>query len=218
MSARALFLRRAGFGVLVYDAQAHGESTGDQITFGFLEAHDARAAIAFVREQAPRSRIGFLGTSLAGASALLGPEPLDVRALVLEAVYPTLFEAVENRIEMRLGTHLARPLTKLLLWQVEPRLGFDPLALNPIDRIGQARGAVLIIAGGDDQHTTLDESKRLFDAAAPPKAFWAIPGAAHVDFHHHAPEAYEDRVLTFFAEHLRAEATDLGSPSTLSRP
>ena len=202
LADRALFLRKAGYGVLLYDAQAHGESTGDSITFGHLESHDARAAVGFVREREPRSSIGFIGPSLAGASALLGSTPLPIDALVLEAVYPTLARAVSNRIEIRLGPLLAKPLAALLLWQVERRLGFDPYDLNPIERIGTVCGPILMIAGAQDRHTTLVESKELFEAAPDPKELWVVDGAAHQSFHRYAREEYEARLLEFFGRNL----------------
>src|SRR5690349_77483 len=40
MLDRARFLNRAGYSVLLFDFQAHGESSGDQITFGYLESKD----------------------------------------------------------------------------------------------------------------------------------------------------------------------------------
>ena len=42
MLDRARFLSRAGFSVLLFDFQAHGESSGDHITFGFLESRVPR--------------------------------------------------------------------------------------------------------------------------------------------------------------------------------
>ena len=203
LAERARFLRSAGYGVLLYDAQAHGESCGRQITFGYLESYDAAAAVAFVRERSPDSSIGFLGPSLAGASALLGREPLPVDALVLEAVYPTLEAAVENRIAIRLGSPLAPLLSRLLLWQIEPRLGFDPFDLNPIEAIGRSQAPLLLIAGSEDRHTSLEESQALFAAARPPKELWVVEGAAHESFHRFAGGEYERRVLAFFARNLR---------------
>jgi fermentation-respiration switch protein FrsA (DUF1100 family) len=210
LTGRARFVREAGYGVLLYDAQAHGESSGRHITFGFLEAHDAAAAVGFVRERNLRSRVGFIGPSLAGASALLGERPLGVDALVLEAVYPTLEGAVSNRFSIRLGPLLAPFLSRLLLWQVEPRLGFDPIALNPIDRIANAGAPLLLIAGSEDRHTTIEESRALFDAAAQPKELWVIEGAAHQSFHRFAGVAYERRVLEFLAKYLGASAAQGG--------
>jgi hypothetical protein len=42
--ARAEFLSRAGYAVLLFDFQGHGESIAKTITFGFLESRDATAA------------------------------------------------------------------------------------------------------------------------------------------------------------------------------
>ena len=52
MLDRARFLSHAGYTVLLFDFQAHGESTGNHITFGALESKDAQAAIHFLRENA----------------------------------------------------------------------------------------------------------------------------------------------------------------------
>lgn len=199
---RARFLRDAGYGILLYDAQGHGESIADRITFGFLEAHDAQAAVEFARSKAPRSKVGFIGPSLAGASALLGPKPLEVDALVLEAVYPTLQDAVQNRIALRLGDLASAPITHILMWQVEGRLGFDPHSLNPIERIGEARAPILLIAGSEDRHTTLEESRALFDAASKRSEFWVLDGAGHESFHRFAGAEYERRILDFLKRHL----------------
>jgi alpha/beta superfamily hydrolase len=42
MVERARFLSYAGYSVLLFDFQGHGESTGQHITFGYLESKDAR--------------------------------------------------------------------------------------------------------------------------------------------------------------------------------
>jgi fermentation-respiration switch protein FrsA (DUF1100 family) len=201
MVDRAAFLRRAGYTVLLFDAQAHGESPGERITFGWLEARDARAAVSALRAQRPEEKIAYLGVSQGGAAALLGDDPLDVDALVLEAVYPTLHDAVVARIRIRLGP-LAPLLAPLLLAQVQLRLGVDPAALAPIEGIRRIHEPLLLIAGERDLHTPLAESKRLFEAAPGPKQLWVVPGAAHVNFHNLAPAGYERRVLEFLARTL----------------
>lgn len=202
---RARFLRAAGYGVLLYDAQAHGESPGERITFGHLEALDARAAVAFARSRRGVGSVAFIGPSLAGASALLGPEPLAVDALVLEAVFPSFRDAVENRVAIRLGRAIAPFVAKLLLWQVGPRLGVDPARLDPIDAIGAVRAPVLLIAGERDRRTTLAESRALFAAAPAPKELWVVEGARHEDYHRHAGAEYERRVLAFLDRHLAGD-------------
>jgi fermentation-respiration switch protein FrsA (DUF1100 family) len=202
MVERAGFLHRAGYSLLLFDAQAQGESPGEHITFGYLESLDSQAAVAFLRSQLPAERIGYLGVSQGGAAALIGPAPLPVQALILEAVYPTLREAVIDRMGIRLGP-LGRYLAPLLLMQVQPRVGVDPDSVAPIEGIRHIRAPLLLIAGDQDRHTLLSESQRLFEAAPEPKDLWVIPGASHVNFHRFDPAAYEHRVLEFLARTLR---------------
>lgn len=201
MIERAIFLNQNGYSVLLFDFQAHGESPGKQITFGFLEAQDAEAAFTFLKKQLKTKSIGVIGMSLGGASAILGDVKQRANALVLEAVYPTLEEAVRNRITMRLGK-FGRYLSPLIMWQIEPRLGFNPEQLAPINYLPQTKVPLLIIAGTQDEHTTITESRRMYNAASEPKQFWAVQGASHQNFHRYSPVEYQRRVLGFFKQYL----------------
>ena len=203
MVSRARFLHADGRAVLLVDLQAHGESPGRRITFGARESEDAHAALAYLRSRTPNERTGAIGWSLGGAAALLGREPLPVDALVLEAVYPTIGEAVADRLRIRvgpLGPVIAPLLTsQLRLWT---DVGVD--ALRPIDAIGRTHAAVLIIAGERDPRTRLEESQRLFAAAPEPKELWVVPGAGHDDYHDVSTATYEARVRRFLNAHLAA--------------
>ncbi|MEP7212522.1 MAG: alpha/beta hydrolase [Acidobacteriota bacterium] len=201
MIERARFLFRAGYSVLLFDFQAHGESPGEQITFGYLESRDAQAAVDFVRATAPGEKIGVIGVSMGGAAAVLAQPRLNIDAIVLEMVYPTIEQATSNRLKTNLGGW-ASILTPLLTWQLYARLGISPDELHPIDRIGDISVAKLIIAGAEDLSTPLEESNELYSRAAAPKELWIVPGAGHVDLSIAAGEEYERRVIRFFGEHL----------------
>lgn len=202
MIERARLLRRAGYSSLLFDFQAHGESPGQHITFGHLESVDARAAVLLLRTRFRCARVAAIGQSLGGAAALLGDGPILVDALVLESVYPTIDEAIADRLKIRFG-RLGPLLAPLLTMQLEPRLSVAPRDLQPISRIGSFRHPVLVMAGTEDQHTPIAEARRLFRAANEPKEFWAVPGAGHVDLQRYAPEAYRRRLLRFLAQHYR---------------
>jgi fermentation-respiration switch protein FrsA (DUF1100 family) len=208
MLRRARLLRAAGFSVLLFDFQAHGESPGARITFGRLEGLDAAAAVKFVRQRVPAERVGAIGTSLGGAAALLAPAPLPIDALVLEAVYTDIGTAVANRIRSVLGWHLggeilARPLGRLFELLLPPFLGVRPADLRPIDRIGRLNAPVLVATGTRDDRATIAEATALFERAREPKMFWPVEGAAHVDLEVHAPDEYRRRVLAFLVENLQ---------------
>jgi uncharacterized protein len=168
MVSRAELLKRHGFSTLLIDLQAEGETRGNAITLGHLESADVVAARDWLRQTAPGRKIGVIGTSLGGASVLLAPQPSGFDAVVLESVYPRIGRAVENRIRMRLG-FLAPVLTPLLLIQLEPRLHITVSDLEPIRSIDRLGAPVLVAAGSQDQHTTLEESRELFATATQPQ-------------------------------------------------
>ena len=202
MIERARFLAREGYAVLLFDFQAHGESTGDRITFGYLESRDAQAAVDFLRQNVPDEKIGVIGASLGGASTLLATPPLAVNAMVLESVFPNIELAVTDRLTAHLGKW-AGVMTPLLTMQFKPRLGFGPEALRPQDHVAGITAPKFFIAGSEDHHTTIDEARQLFNAAAEPKQFWAVKGAAHVDLYRFAGKEYEQRVLAFLKQNLQ---------------
>ena len=135
MLDRALAFHDAGFSTVMIDLQAHGASTGDAITVGYLEQHDVRAAIEHARKMHPGEKIGVVGVSLGGAATLLAT-PLDIDAVVLESVYPSIRDAVHNRVSAKLGSMSFVPAT-LLLIQLQPRLGISPDQLRPIDHMSK---------------------------------------------------------------------------------
>ena len=95
MMGRARMLNAAGYPALTIDLQANGESPGQVTTEGYRESLDARAAVAWLRRRPGVRRVAIIGFSLGGAAALLGPDgPVAADALVLEAVYPTIEEAI----------------------------------------------------------------------------------------------------------------------------
>ncbi|MFN3649191.1 MAG: alpha/beta hydrolase [Armatimonadota bacterium] len=209
MLSRARLLVRHGFSVLLIDLQAHGETPGEAITLGWRESADVTAAVEWLRQRAPARPLGVIGWSLGGASVLLAPQPAPFDAVVLEAVYPRVDGAVENRLRIRVGP-LAPLFSPLLVNQLPLRLGVSPGELEPIRALPKLGAPVLIVAGSRDQHTTPAESEELYRAAAPPKRLWMLEGARHEDFLGYDPAGYERNVVGFLSEHLR--------PATPSKP
>ncbi|MCC2973326.1 alpha/beta hydrolase [Massilia sp. IC2-476] len=201
MLARARFLQAAGYAVLLIDLPGHGASPAPAITFGLHEGAAVKAALDYLRGTYPGQRVGVIGVSLGAASYVLCADCPRADAVVLESMYPTIEEAVQDRLRMRVGP-LAAPLSQLLLVQLPLRLDIEPEQLRPIERMPALDAPVLIAAGDADQHTTIAETRRIFAAAGRDKALWEVPGAAHVDLYAFAPAEYERRVGAFLARHL----------------
>lgn len=202
MVARARFLSKAGYAVLLFDFQGHGESIGKQITLGYLESRDSQAAVAFAKVRFPGKPIGVIGASLGAAAAALAEPPLDVQALVLEMMYPTIVDATKDRCEIFLGP-AGRVLSPLLTSQINMRLECTTDDLRPIEHVGRIMAPKLFLAGTADHHTKITEAEMIFQRAADPKEFVRFEGAKHQDLHQFSKDNYEKLILKFLEEHLK---------------
>jgi len=204
---QAQIFHRAGFAVLLFDFQAHGESEGQRITCGYLESRDAEAAVSWLRAKLPGERIGAYGFSLGGLAALLPEPPLEVDALIVEGAPPTLRHGIKRRMRRKFGW-LGRFIAPLLCAQFPLRAGITVNHLAPVDHAGAIRAPLLIIAGDEDRQTPQEDTWLLFAAAPPGTELWMIPGATHTSMYETAGEAYEIRVLGFLGKHLRSQAPE----------
>jgi uncharacterized protein len=204
MLTRARLLRNLGYAVLLIDLPAHGESSGAAITFGSREAQSVSAALGFLLQQLPNEKIGIIGMSLGAAAAVLAKPKGRVQAMVLESMFPTIEEAIVNRVTMPFGK-IGYAAAPLLLAQLPLRLGVWPSQLRPISELPNLTMPVLIASGAQDAHTTFAETQRIFDAANQPKRLWKVDGAAHVDLLQHDPIGYEKIVLPFLRQYLQSK-------------
>ena len=195
MAGRAILLRDAGVTALAIDLQAHGETPGEMITFGYRESRNARHGVEYLRARGCRTVVA-IGQSLGGAAALLGDGPVAADGIVLESVYPTIEDAVANRLGMRFGA-VGRALAPLLYLQVPLRTGVGRSDLRPVDAVRKLRVPVLVAGGTRDLQTPQEETRRLFDAAPGDKTLWLVEGAAHQDLHAFGPAEYRARLLRF---------------------
>lgn len=200
--SRARLLSQAGYAVLLFDFQSHGESIGKEITFGYLESRDSQAAVEFVKKRFPGKPIGVDGVSMGAAAEALAQPPLDVQAMVFESMYPTIVEATKDRMEMRLGP-LGRCLSPLLTEQIPLRAGCSVDDLRPVVSVANITAPKLFLAGTADLDTKFIESQEIFSNAAMPKVFVPFTGARHEDLLKFAPDQYKKTVLDFLATNLK---------------
>jgi uncharacterized protein len=198
------WLSDGGFAVLAIDFRGHGESDASAKSFGWFEAVDAHAALAWLRTRHPSARIGVYGASLGGSAALVGAQgPVRADALALNAVFPDIRTAVYNRIAEHSAPPLAAMVEPLLTYQSRLRLGLSPDQIAPVRAIRLFRGPVMVIGGGADIYTPPNETRALFNAAAQPDGLWILDGLSHDQAVGDPPEALRVRLLAFFDRHLR---------------
>jgi len=194
MLPRARLFRELGYSVLLYDARACGESTGEHITFGYREKHDVIAAVRFLEERG-HLNIACLGVSQGGATILFAAEELpNVQCVICESVYDEMTHAVDRRLRRYtgvpgwLGASLMVPIA-------EHRLELSIDDVRPVAHVGKLACPLLVISGTNDNRTWSVDTQRLFEAAREPKEMWMIEGAGHEDLFRHA--GYQEKVLAF---------------------
>ena len=175
---------------------------GDRITFGYREAAGVRASLRYLSENAGGERTAVVGVSLGAAAFLLADVATLPSAVVLESMYPTIEEALRDRLRLRAGS-VGASFAPLLLTQIPMRLGISADHLRPIDHLGRLRAPLLVAAGTEDRRTTVDETRRIFETANAPKELWLVEGAGHVDLYDFNPREYEQRVFGFLGKYLR---------------
>jgi fermentation-respiration switch protein FrsA (DUF1100 family) len=166
-------LRRAGFSVFAYDYQGYGTSQGKP---GEKSAYDDEMAaydyLTGSLHTAPE-RIIILGRSVGSGPALYLAARRPVAGLILQSPFVSAFRVV-TRI---------------------PLLPFDKFP--NYKEIRRVHVPVLIIHGERDSVIAIWHGKKLFDFAAQPKRFYAVPGADHNDVDIVAGSSYTQAIQSF---------------------
>ena len=178
-------LVKAGYGVLMYDERASGESGGERRSYGWEDGPDVGGALAFIRERdgAGVSRVGIAGCSMGGQIALQGAILYPEIAAVW-ADGPGILRAADNAPPHNILTGLVLISNYMLDFMYEQKL--DLAAPAPlVERMGKiAPRPVMLVGGGVEKGLLGSESRRMawFASAAGPHAqVWVIEEAVHCD-------------------------------------
>lgn len=194
-------LIQAGYGVLMYDQRALGESSGEMVSYGWLDASDLLFAVDYLksRPEVDPERIGAIGLSLGGYIALDAAyqEPNRLAALWLDGLHA---QGMEDFPEPRNGGEkFAILINAMIVRMMEFRLGREapPAFTHILSEMN--RPPITIVAGGLN-----DFEKRVNQKYAqiiqPNTRIWMIENAQHVGGPGVAPDEYRQRMLNFFRE------------------
>jgi uncharacterized protein len=187
---------RAGYGVLLLDLRAQGESGGTRRTLGYREVRDVRGALAWLQRQGYAwDQVVLHGWSMGGATALRAAPGTGVAAVIEEAGYADLPLLLRGKIpEFVPFGRLLEPATLLAGWLVPD---FDPWEVVPKKDAATLsdEGVPLFVI-----HSTADaivpyEQAKILASAHPEAGVWRLEGYGHVEAYEH-PE-YAQRLQAF---------------------
>jgi len=198
-------LHEAGYALLLFDFRSMGLSGGSVCTYGYREQEDVLAALAWMRGEAGLQRVGLLGYSMGGATALLAAarDP-GVEAVVTDSAFARLEDMVEQKFfylpprvrgpVSRSVRHWATRWAGDIIGEVDPEAALRAWQPRPL----------LLIHGEQDLLVPVEHARRLARAGGERAELWTVPGAGHVAARRRAGREYYDRVTGFFGEHLPA--------------
>ena len=194
-------LVNAGYGVLMYDERASGESTGDYRSYGWEDTHDVKAAIHYIQGRKQNSNVGIAGCSI-GASI----------AVYSAALYPEIGAAWGDGNSSVRAQDISAPKNILVAaliagnytldWMYTVRLGIEPPTplIEVIDEI--APRPLMLVGGGTSLPFLGSEGElythRFAELAGSNAQAWIIPEATHCDGPYVRPEEYSTRLIEFF--------------------
>ena len=199
----AIALWRKGFNVILYSYRGMPGSDRAPITFGIKEVLELQAVIGFARKRIPHARIGLLGYSMGAVVSLLGAagEP-GVEALILDSPFSDLRSLLVENVRRRARVPGA-PFVWLAGWMLRWRTGSRLADCSPISVLSSLEPRPLFfIHGGADDITSVNHSRRLYDAYRGPREIWIVQGAPHAGAYFADRPLYVERVAGFFARHL----------------
>src|SRR5919205_1761407 len=191
----------AGYGVLLLDLRAQGESDGARRTLGYREVRDVRGALAWLQRQgyAP-DQVVLHGWSMGGATALRAAPGTGVAAVVEEAGYADLPLLLKGKLPefVRFGGLLEPAI--LLAGRLFP--DFDPWDVVPENDAAKLsdEGVPLFIIHSTGDEIVPYEQAKILAAAYPEASVWKLQGYRHVEAYEH-PE-YAGRLRRFLDEPL----------------
>ena len=199
----AVALWRKGFNVLLYAARGTAGADRATVTMGVREVNELQTTIAYAQKRIKGARIGLLGYSMGAVTSVLAAagEPA-VEAMVLDSPFSDVRLLLEENVRRHAllpGGAVVRPVALFLRLRTGCRL-FES---SPISVVGALEPRPLFfIHGGADAVTSVQHSRRLYDAYRGPREIWIVQGAQHVGAYFADRNLYIERVAGFFARHL----------------
>lgn len=204
-------LARHGYAVLTFESRRCAGMGA--LSLGYKEVTEIGDALAYLQTRADvhPERIGVLGFSSAGATAVMAAarDPA-LRAVIAEGGYG---DFAGGTLALGTGGLLEVIYKQTVALSYRLLSGVELAKLSPQSVIGQiAPRPVLLIYGS--RETTLDAARAQLAAAGPTASLWVVDGAGHGDYLTVAPQEYEARVVGFFD----AALLEQGSVSSFQGP
>jgi pimeloyl-ACP methyl ester carboxylesterase len=190
----------AGYGILLYDQRALGESGGATQSYGWLDGADLLDAAGWlaVRSDVDASRIGAVGLSGGGNISLNAAhlDPDKIAAYWLDGVWAQRIPDFPQ--SKNIGEQFATLINGIILKMAEIQVGRSaPPAFSEI--LPQLKNVPIVLVAAELDDFEVRVNRQYAEILPPNIESWIIPDAYHVGGPLIIPQEYSQKMLGFFS-------------------
>ncbi|MCR5041536.1 MAG: alpha/beta hydrolase [Clostridia bacterium] len=194
-----------GFNVLLVDHQAHGESEGTLISFGYYESRDSIDWLKYLIDiYGADIKIILHGVSMGAATVMMMSGSDDLPANVICTVSDCGFTTMKEEFSHNLtGAHvppaLLIPTTNVFNKALS---GFDYEEVSPVDSVKHSKVPILFVHGAKDDFVPTGMVYSLYEACSAEKDLLIVEGADHAQSYATNPDLYDSKLDEFIGKYL----------------
>lgn len=208
-----LMMRQIECHVLIAHERAHQMSGGRYCTYGIYESVDLLRWVEFLKRQVGEGvRIFVVGRGIGATAALLAAEqtdfPTEVAGIIADSPLSNLESHVTRVVRNRYKIDLSftvKSLNKMFAEKLNTGFGSGDVVRGA----SRIRVPVLLLSGADDEVTTPESVRSIFDNLRCQKRLLAVDRASHLMAYDKAPASVE-REVRAFVEHCVVRLVSIG--------
>jgi alpha-beta hydrolase superfamily lysophospholipase len=196
----ATLFHQMGYNILLVDFAGNGDSKGYRTTVGYREAYDVKAAVDWLKHNAPgtaQSQPVLYGVSMGAVAIMRAEAELGVQASanIVECPYGSMRQTAYNRFH---SMHLpGLPLADLLVFWGGVQNGFWAFGLKAEDYARHISTPTLLLWGTADPRVARAETDAIFAHLAGSRQRHDFVGVGHEPYWHRYPAEWESQIQQF---------------------
>ena len=199
----AEYLLSRGYNLLIPRQRSHGESEGEYMTFGALEAKDCADWCRYIDKFRHIGNIFIYGVSMGASTVMLATAedlPETVRGYIADCGFTSGAEIIERTGRHNLGIWynlFKNGVMKL----IRKRTGVDMAKADCRKALARTKLPGLFFCGEEDKFVPLFMTEENFKAAGGEKKLLSFPGAVHAQCALVDPERYREEFTAFLEKY-----------------
>ncbi len=199
MKPYAMLFHDLGYNVLLPDNEAHGESEGNLIGYGWNDRLNVMAWTDQLIKENPESQITLFGLSMGAATVMMASGerlPAQVTSLIEDCGYTSVWDELKFQAKAMYNLP-AFPLLYEVSALSKIRAGFSYGEASSVKQLAKNKRPTLFIHGDKDDFVPTKMVYDNYKATKGPKEILIVKGAKHAKSFETNPEQYQKKLAAF---------------------